>query len=70
MNDGTETRDLEEQISFVLQHPGMSNWLKDSLRAALERDPVSLLNDLEILTLIIRRRADRLAAALDTPETG
>lgn len=59
MTDGTETLDLDAQISFVLQHPGMSSWLKESLRAALEHDPVSLLNDIEILTLIIRQRVDQ-----------
>ncbi len=70
MAGGTETPDVDRQISFVLQHPGMSPWLKDSLRAALGRDPVSLLNDIEILSLIIRQRADQSGAALRRPEKG
>jgi hypothetical protein len=48
---------LDEKISFVLNHPGMSAWLKHALREALPRDPVSVLNDLEILNLILRERS-------------
>lgn len=50
---------IETQIAFVLGHPGMSGWLKDTLRSALERDPIEILNDLEILSLILRNRAER-----------
>ena len=54
---------LDEQILFVLTHPAMSDWLKDSLRAALAIDPISVMNDLEVLNLIIRRRADQFVQA-------
>lgn len=47
---------VDEQISFVLSHPGMSAWLKNALRTALDRDPAEVLNDLEILNLISRLR--------------
>jgi hypothetical protein len=53
---------MEEQISFVLAHPGMSAWLKTALSDALHRDPISVLNDLEILNLILRNRSEMLIA--------
>lgn len=53
---------IEEQISFVLNHPGMSAWLKSALSAALHRDPISVLNDLEILNLLLRNRSELLIA--------
>lgn len=51
---------VDEQISFVLTHPATSNWLKNALSAALTVDPISAMNDLEILNLIIRQRAEQL----------
>lgn len=51
---------IEEQISFVLGHPRMSVWLKSALSDALHRDPISVLNDLEILNLILRSRSECL----------
>ena len=53
---------IEEQISFILGHPGMSAWLKSALRDALHRDPLSVMNDLEILNLILRNRSKLLIA--------
>lgn len=53
---------MEQQLSFVMAHPGMSTWLKTALSDALHRDPVSVLNDLEILNLILRNRSERLIA--------
>jgi hypothetical protein len=44
--------------AFIIGHPGMSDWLKQSLREALPRDPIAVLNDLEILNLILRRRSE------------
>jgi hypothetical protein len=44
-------------IDFVLTHPGMSDWLKRTVRDALAHDPVILLNDLEILTQVLRCHA-------------
>jgi hypothetical protein len=54
---------VNEQISFVLSHPAMSAWLKDALRAAITVDPISAMNDVEILNLIIRQRADQFVQA-------
>lgn len=39
----------EDQIDWVLAHAGMSDWLKHSLRSARDREPVEVLNDLELL---------------------
>lgn len=54
--------EAEKQIAWVLAHPGMSVWLKDTLRTAVDRDPEHLLNDLEILCLLLRAKAQ---AAID-----
>jgi hypothetical protein len=55
-------RAVEEQISFVLSHSGMSAWLKNALSSALDRHPIEVLNDLEILNLILRNRSHVLIA--------
>lgn len=53
---------VDDQISYALSHPGISAWLKDALRGALDRDPIDVLNDLEILSLMLRKRsAQRIA---------
>jgi hypothetical protein len=44
----------DQRIAWILAHPGASAWLKDALRAARERDPVEVLNELGILTLLLR----------------
>ncbi len=44
----------EQRIAWILAHPGTSAWLKDALRGARERDPVEVLNELEILNLLLR----------------
>jgi hypothetical protein len=53
---------VERQVAFVLGHPGTSRWLKQALHEALERDPESVLNDLEILVHVLRRRSLLLIA--------
>lgn len=55
MND----RDLDlnkahQQIDWVLHHPDMSLWLKTTLKAALQRDPIAVSNDLELLNCLLR----------------
>lgn len=52
--------DADQRIGCVLEHPGMSGWLKGALRSALDGDPVHTLNDLEILKLLLRARTDAL----------
>jgi hypothetical protein len=36
-------KETDARIAWILAHPGMSVWLKEALRAALERDPVDIL---------------------------
>lgn len=47
--------EIETQIRFVLDHPRVSSWLKEALSGALGRERNSISNDLEILTLILRK---------------
>ncbi len=54
----------EEHIAFILEHPGMSDWLKNALREAVPRDPITVLNDLEILNLVLRTRAEALISGM------
>ena len=49
--------EAERQIAWVLAHPGMSAWLKRALRTAVDRDPVDILNDLEMLNLLLQSRS-------------
>ena len=44
----------DERIAWILAHPRMSSWLKDTLRGARTRDPIEVLNELEILVLLLR----------------
>lgn len=53
-------KETDARIGWVLAHPGMSLWLKETLGAALERDPVDVLNDLEILNHLLRAQSDAL----------
>lgn len=69
-DDALTTND--QRIAWILAHRGTSAWLKNAIRAARERDPVELLNELEILTLLLRTECEarmrliRLAAETDT----
>ena len=62
----------EQHIAWILAHPSTSAWLKDALRGARQRDPVEVLNELEILDLLLRAdcevriRLFRLEAETDT----
>jgi len=49
----------EARIAWVLDHPHMSDWLKQALRLADSLDPIALQNDVEILkhTLIPHAQA-------------
>ncbi|MGC2743479.1 MAG: hypothetical protein WA672_09840 [Candidatus Angelobacter sp.] len=53
-------------IADVLHDPAASFWLKAALRTALERDPVDVTNDAEIL---LRLMEARLRALLKQPQT-
>lgn len=47
-------REAEERIAWIDAHPAFSGWLKETLRAAVGRDPVAVMNDLEILGHLLR----------------
>ncbi|WP_155957809.1 hypothetical protein [Fodinicurvata sediminis] len=51
-------KEAEDRIDWVLKHPGMSDWLKQALRDARERDPAAVLNDLELLNQLLKPRAE------------
>ena len=45
------------RIDWVLDNAGTSAWLKEALRRALEADPVSVGNDVEVLRQLLQQRA-------------
>lgn len=53
-------QEAERRISWVLDHPHVSAWLKDALRNALTCDPVVVLNDVEMLRELLRLRTEIL----------
>ena len=60
---------LEARIDWVLTHAAASDWLKEGLRAARERDPVEVLNDLAMLETLLRPRSEALIErAVRTPD--
>ena len=59
----------DEQIEWVLSRSNMSQWLKDALAAARDRDPIDVLNDLEILNYLLRTRSNTwIQSALEEPQ--
>lgn len=62
MRRATEARcdvaDNTEIIAAVIADATASEWLKTSLRTALERDMVDAANDAEILAELLRARAN------------
>jgi len=48
--------------SEILNDPAASDWLRQALQAALERDPVDAANDAEALAQILIARAERILA--------
>lgn len=55
---------LEDRIQWVLAHPDMSDWLKQSLSSSLGRDPVGLLNDLEMLNILLKPKCEMAIKAM------
>lgn len=56
----TDIEEAERRIKWVLEHENIHRWVKDSLRAALKCDPVSALNDAELLLHLVRARTDAI----------
>ncbi|MCW8308598.1 hypothetical protein AruPA_16295 [Acidiphilium sp. PA] len=66
--EGTSEHDpqfeADAHIAFILEHTGMSDWLKTALQEALPLDPIAVLNDLEILNLVLRKRSEALITGM------
>ncbi|TCT11596.1 hypothetical protein EDC22_104359 [Tepidamorphus gemmatus] len=61
-------QEAEARIDWVLAHPHTSDWLRTALDGARRRNPVELLNDLEMLDHLLRSRARaQIEAALPVP---
>ena len=52
-----ELKIADARVAWVLDHGGMSPWLKRALREALAADPVGVANDVEILRYLLQPRA-------------
>ncbi len=66
--DGTLEK-ADANVIWVLDHPEMSPWIKDALRAALVADPITVANEVEVLRQVIVPRSNALVRkALDTNE--
>ncbi|CAM5558886.1 hypothetical protein ECAE60S_04502 [Eoetvoesiella caeni] len=47
---------IDEEITCILDDPTVSNWLKNALRSAINRDCVDAFHDSVLLTKLIARR--------------
>ena len=55
----------DARIAWVLEHPHMSEWLKQALRTANGLDPIALQNDVEMLkSLVVSRSHAQIEAAM------
>ena len=55
----------DARIAWVLEHPHMSDWLKQALRTADGLDPIALQNDVEMLKhLVVTRTHAQIEAAM------
>ena len=52
-----EMAQCDQQIEWLLGNDGTSPWLKVALKGAAACDPVSILNDVEILCHLLKRRS-------------
>lgn len=50
---------INDEIQQVLSNPTSSSWLRQSLEAAIKRDPVDAAGDVEVLADLLGRRADQ-----------
>lgn len=57
--DGTLAK-ADAKVVWVLDHPEMSPWIKDALRAALVADPITVANEVEVLRQVIVPRSNAL----------
>ena len=59
MTDETkrELARYDQQITWLLNNDGTSAWLKSALEGGAACDPVSIVNDIEILCQLLKRRS-------------
>jgi hypothetical protein len=50
----------EQRIDWVMSHPHTSEWLKCALSSARAREPIDVLNDLQILEILLEDRSRHL----------
>lgn len=53
----------DDEIRQLLHDPGLSDWFKGALLSALDRDPVDAAHDAGLLSTVLARRAQVIAAA-------
>ena len=63
-----EMAQCDQQIEWLLGNDGTSAWLKVALKGGVACDPVSILNEVEILCQLFKRRsAAQVRYALNWP---
>lgn len=60
---------VELEVQNILNDPGTSHWLRDSLISAISRDCVDALNDAEYLSELLTRRHNAIAVGSAEPST-
>jgi hypothetical protein len=48
---------VDAKIAHICEHPATSDWLKASLKSALQRDPVDAVDDAHALLALLEERA-------------
>ena len=61
-----EVRVVKDRLAWGLGHPAVSDWVKRGLESARQRDPVEVLNDLELMTNVVRQWASADAKRAET----
>ncbi len=44
---------IEAGITHMIAHPATSDWLRQALQSAIQRDPVDAMNDAELLLELV-----------------
>ncbi len=61
MNNADNDRDLaqaDRNIEWIIDHPGTSDWVRQSLKAARGSDPGEVLVGIELLAHLLKPRAE------------
>jgi hypothetical protein len=56
----------QDTIDQLIASPATSNWLRDSLAAALKRDCVDAANDAELLNELLSKRCAEMLGQMPT----